>query len=356
MNFQQLIDYFRPTHVRQVKSGTFLRTRDKRRFKKTIVEHGVTIPFSKRNPAIQSNISNEIAHTEPKSIGSKAALAENWLAGNLEIPPIGYELLKDAKVFGGRITERGPGWHKSGQLVLTRKNEIVHSALGLMDGHPTYPANLCHPVKNGYQMSNTHHLKYLPGVYYLVGNVHYHFGHVVLEGLTRLWAMSFFPQYQKQLWYIVYESEIDGYAQDLLSLVGVSKDKIIFMTEPIVVETLIVPDAAMCTHSWLSTLQIGVWDKIRMSVKSGDANRKVFFSRRNVSDRPVSNQDDVEDHFRSLGYEIVSPERLSVYEQVKLAAESQSIAGFEFEIPQAEITLLGDGLLCIGQGAERHKK
>ncbi len=237
-------------------------------------------------------------------------------------------VLRHAHVFGGNITFRSSEGHTGGQLLVTADGAMIPASYGVLDGSASVAVDYLTPTPEGLQIGETPEGKQLKGTYYLLGNVHRHFGHNLVEGLARLWAMSLVDKrVRPEMKFLVYESALARHSLALLELAGIPADKIVFASAHDVVEHLIVPDIAMSTHRWITRLQHDVWSAMAENVEAEPAYRKVFLSRSAHGQRPLANGPAVEALFEEAGYEIVQPETLTVAEQVRLAAESVSLAG-----------------------------
>ena len=93
---------------------------------------------------------------------------------------------------------------------------------------PTFSEPLCDPVR-------------LDGAYYLLGNVHGHFGHGILEGLSRLWAIAESPTEYRDCRLLVFEPTLPKYAQFALEALGISPDRVVHCPPNAVMERLVVP-------------------------------------------------------------------------------------------------------------------
>ncbi|MEQ4204239.1 glycosyltransferase family 61 protein [Actinopolymorpha sp. B9G3] len=234
--------------------------------------------------------------------------------------------LEDAHVFGGSIRELAWGRHQSGQLLLTSSGGILPCSRGVLDGHWTLSADLLCAEGSGWIVNAPPSSRCLDGTYVLLGSVHTHFGHSILEGLTRAWVLPYLSaELRASVRFLTYEPRIDAYAREFLVRAGVPSEHIVHASAWDVVERLIVPGVAMRSHRWITSAQSEVWS--RVALNSGTPERRVFLSRSGVKNRPVSNEQQLEQAFRCAGWEVVRPDRLAIEEQLKLAAGARSLAG-----------------------------
>lgn len=234
--------------------------------------------------------------------------------------------LEGAHVFGGMISGRDAHYHWDGQLVVPADGSIIPASFGVIDGNMTLARGLVDglPGTPVVRMPEGEP-RVLEGVYVLLGNFHRHWGHAVLEGLTRLWVKRFLREGLPVKW-LVYDQVLRPFAWSLLHLAGISRDDVVIASEHDVVERLIVPDAGMRSHRWITTAQTMSWDLVKRVGQ--DPRRKIFLSRSAVELRRCADEAWVEDLFRESGWEIVRPEEYPVREQVIMAGEAKRLAGF----------------------------
>lgn len=245
--------------------------------------------------------------------------------------PIALNKLHNAHIFGGRIENRDSIFHDTGQLLLSGNYSILNASLGVLDGSNTLPRNLieCDNGKYYYSYDTSDVPNILYGDYYFIGSLHHHFGHFLVEGLSRLWAIRHIPEKIKNnLKYIIYEDSVKSYALGLLNKFGVNQDNIIFAPKHAILERVFVPDISYKTHHWGSQHQVEVYDKIRDLVAGNNSSENyVYLSRSNVPDRPLSNEKELEARLKGLGFDIISPESLDIDAQLSVIKNAQIIVG-----------------------------
>ncbi|MGD9921741.1 MAG: rhamnan synthesis F family protein, partial [Pseudorhodoplanes sp.] len=237
--------------------------------------------------------------------------------------------LNNAIVFGGLIHTTRPGEHDNGQLFLTERAGLIESARGVWNGERTLPPDLLHAAgQDQWHLQRTAVTSYVQGDCFLLGNIQPHFGHTLLEGLSRLWPLLLDPRFAKTMRFLVYEPELRDFQKELLSLAGVPMDRIVHVpSDGMFVERLWVPDPAFRPHRWSSDLQRKTWEAIASAVPSAKPSRRIYLSRRRIGERPLLNEEQIEAVFAKHGYEIVFPELLGMAEQIRLAKEAAHLAG-----------------------------
>ncbi|AHX61736.1 glycosyltransferase family 61 protein [Aeromonas media] len=245
--------------------------------------------------------------------------------------PISISALHNAHIFGGRIGYRDSIYHDSGQLLLTEDFSILNASLGVLDGSDTLPRDLIEYVDDKYYLSfnNVGKSKILSGDYYFIGSIHHHFGHFLVEGLSRLWAIKYIPEdIRENLQYIIYEESIKDYALKVLSKMGITADNIVFAPKHAILERVFVPDVSYKTHHWASHHQSDVYNLLMTSVKADENSGKyIYLSRKNTPDRPLANELELERKLQDLGFDIVSPEQLDIESQLSIMKSAKVVVG-----------------------------
>ncbi|WP_175786809.1 glycosyltransferase family 61 protein [Burkholderia anthina] len=283
-----------------------------------------------QNPGIgvfdESDVGEELRGEER---GNAIFLPECWRKNSFDIDSLSLTFLSRPYVFGGRISRREAGFHFFGQTVITSDGSLVDGSYGTMDGNGDLPGDILCKGESEFKYQGPQFAEELSGTYYLIGNVHRHFGHVLLEGLTRLWALTHFRG-DPSIRFAIYEDEIKPFALKLLEFAGVDLARIVTIPKAAIVEKLIVPSQSMRSHRWITAQQMDVWRAISTKaagISQSAPTRKVYLSRKRIPDRPLKNELEVENFFVKQGFEVVFPETIDLQEQIKIANESRILAG-----------------------------
>ncbi len=263
------------------------------------------------------------------------ALIDRWTKDHYESENISIYHLHNPYLIGGIIKSRKGRYHEHGQLLLTNDLKLTKSSFCPMDGNNSLPMNIISNYEDGnidnIEINIEEKLKdsvKFEGWHYFIGNSHRHFGHFFLEALPRLWALQYLPKDLKnEIKFIVYEDDLKPFMFEFFALYGINRDKIISVKDIAVIENLILPDLPYRTHRWISKLFSIHIQKIKDNITIDRNDKKIFLSRSGVGDRPLKNRKYVEDYFKDIGYDIIHPEEMSVYNQIKIIMESSEIAG-----------------------------
>lgn len=258
----------------------------------------------------------------------------SYLSEILEVPELPIYTLHEAKVFPGNIRNREGTWHSNGQLIIDKNNNLFSESYGIMDGGKTLPRDLLKYDSNKDQLTLSLSVDPLPrlfGTYLFLGSMHDHFGHFLVEGLSRLWILKFYNEEDiSSLKIIIYEPGLIPPATKILEYLGISKSQILFLDSPCLIEKVIVPAVAYRTHFWGRDSMNYVYDKISANAlkeKEKEFPKKVFLSRNNAPSRKLSNEIELEAVYRDAGYWVFRPEDIPIGDQIRIVANADSVAG-----------------------------
>jgi len=166
----------------------------------------------------------------------------------------------------------------------------------------------------------------LSGTYIFGGYLFFHFGHFLLESLSRLYAIRQCRNYP-----IIFTSPNDKTAEAhklLFKFLRVDNE-IVFQTEPVEVENLIMADAGSVVEPpFLFAEQVRALGIFRASGQE-IADRKIWLSRSKFKGGGLENEAEVEMELEAMGWTIVHPEELTYLEQAQLVSTSRQVAGLD---------------------------
>ncbi len=258
----------------------------------------------------------------------------SFLEETLSIPSLEISKLSNAYLFGGKIRSKGHGVHTHGQLCLRENFSIFNESYGIMDGEKTLSSLLV-----PYQSENQYILKnndgepvFFKGTYFLIGNAHDHFGHFLVEGLARLWALKFIPiESHPEIKFVIYENGLMPSARRILEYLGIDKDRLIYCPDFAQFENIYIPSIGMRTHWWCHEAMNFVYDAIAQAAvaekSAADYSKKILLSRADVQNRKLVNREEFERFFVKKGYAIIKPESLPIGDQIRMSHSASEIVG-----------------------------
>lgn len=178
----------------------------------------------------------------------------------------------------------------------------------------------------------------LAGTYFYLGSEYpQHFGHVMTEQLSRLWAwpevkrrypdakalVDLHPRYH----------ELRSWEVDIFAAAGVDAEDLVAMAGPVAVETLIAATPMLVNTQYVHPRITDVWSRTAEALAARAPRRsypdKVFISRKGShTKRRCTNTEEVEAYFRGQGFTVLYPEDHGLPEQVMIFRQASVIAGF----------------------------
>ncbi|WMB13905.1 glycosyltransferase 61 family protein (plasmid) [Enterobacter hormaechei] len=161
--------------------------------------------------------------------------------------------------------------------------------------------------------------------FYFDGEHGSHFGHFLLEVMSRLWCYKSIDI--KNLIFIT-SIKPSPYHEVILAPFGISISQVKYFDKPVLCRKLLISSQGYVLEHSVSDLAHSVWDKIGAYYDDGDTSERVYVSRSIWSkQRNLINEKDIEKIFLDEGFTIVHPEKMSPIEQIKLFRSAVNIAG-----------------------------
>lgn len=176
----------------------------------------------------------------------------------------------------------------------------------------------------------------LKGVSLYAGPFYNHFGNFISQTVTRLWAYKAYAEEIDQIVFLGRTkndklSKLKKYMVSILNILEIPLEKIVFITDPVVAETLVLPMQGYgigFKESWYKNY----FDK-SFSIPNIDKSvryEKVFLSRRGFRTKGrLAGMDAVANVLKENGYVEVFPENLSLEEQVNIVFNAEYIVAEE---------------------------
>ncbi len=172
----------------------------------------------------------------------------------------------------------------------------------------------------------------LRGRFLYLGWFFNHYGHFLLESLGRLWALEEADAIDGVLFHG--DSPPARPLLRILALAGLEPARIHLITEPIEVETLLVPSQRSVlgramgdeTLALLQRLAENAWRRERPA-----PTPRLYVSRRLLADsqRIAGDEAHLESHFRKRGYQVIHPQFLDPVQQLALYRQATHFAGLD---------------------------
>ncbi|WP_420429829.1 glycosyltransferase family 61 protein [Kordiimonas sp.] len=166
---------------------------------------------------------------------------------------------------------------------------------------------------------------WLKGRYIFGGYFFYHYGHFLLETLTRLWYFKQFPDVPV-IWISFEGDDFADWHVDLIRQLGATNE-IICLKHQTEVESLAIPEPGYVISSRYWDCQVDALAMVRGYAPK--AGKKVWLSRSSLKKGVILNESLLEECLTASGWTIYQPEAHSIADQVKMLADAEEIAGIE---------------------------
>jgi capsular polysaccharide biosynthesis protein len=267
----------------------------------------------------------------PRGLVGRAHDPRTWWAAPFQAPALYGASLQNVLCFGGLPA----GGHSSGHMLLVDDRFVVPDSYFMRNTVRSLPANLLAgvgaPAEGRFRMRvDATGIATSPGLHYFAGAAFGHFGHFLLEGLSRWWLLALLPEsVRAELRFVLYdERPLHAWQLEVLECLGVAADRIVYLTEPMRFERMIVSAAAYHLHRGASSAQRDTWERVGHAFDRGAGPARVYLSRsRYKHNRVLLNEAEVERIFEARGFLVLHPQELGIAEQVAAIRHAELIAG-----------------------------
>jgi ubiquinone/menaquinone biosynthesis C-methylase UbiE/capsular polysaccharide biosynthesis protein len=183
--------------------------------------------------------------------------------------------------------------------------------------------------------------KLLRGKYIYLGILRNHFGHFLLESLSRVWYLLKSEPDVKVIFH-QYENlgNSPSFVKFVFGLLGLDLDRIVIVTHTSIVEHLIFPQSEFeirwKAHSSYSDTFRELYHRCASRFPIGVTPRRIYLTRRQLKVKTArdywkvtNNESKVEALFAARGFAVIAPEKLPFHEQIAIAAGAVQIAGLK---------------------------
>ena len=199
--------------------------------------------------------------------------------------------------------------------------------------------------------------KYCKGTVIYMGLFFKHWGHFLMDLIPRLWYPAIYPIFNDQV-KVAYigEEEPEGNYLEFLNLVGIKSEQLIHITQPTRFEKVIVPAYSCRPCIWYTEEYVNLFNTvINNALKNYNIPNylskidKVYFTRKNLNKAKGSEfgENLIEQCFVNNGYISISPELLSLRDQIYIWNYSKEIACLNGSIPLNVIFSTNNSLKLI---------
>lgn len=167
--------------------------------------------------------------------------------------------------------------------------------------------------------TNPKDIKYIDEEVVFLGPFSAHYGHFLLESISRLW---FFLNPQNKKYKAIYLTETSHFNKNLLELLylfGIDDSQLIEIKAPTQFKKIIIPEQSFYLNQYCTEEYINTIDQIKSSIQPSHY-KKLYFSKKltNKFNHRGIGENIIEKIFKQNGYKIIYPEKISIKEQISL--------------------------------------
>lgn len=169
---------------------------------------------------------------------------------------------------------------------------------------------------------------YDQSVIYCDGGRMFHFGHCLIEGLSRVWACT--DKKYSDIKLVFAENELTAlpkYAMEFLRLLGVPQSNVIVLNKSARFKTIYVPTPSFDISGYSSVEWVSMCRHMAASVTADKIYEKIYLSRTAMGRRKTFGEEQIEYIFQQNGYKVICPEQLPLKQQIALMKNCKILVG-----------------------------
>lgn len=175
------------------------------------------------------------------------------------------------------------------------------------------------------------------GVYYHLDDEHRgHFGHLLTETISRIWAWPMVKELHPDAKVLVCASKefsyIPEYEYQFYEAAGIAREDIVLLDGPTKIGTLYSAAPMFSNPNYIHPRIVESWKLVGDNLASTAKKKKTYptriFCSRKQSRRACNNGEEIETLFKKNGFTIVYPEDHSLGEQVQMFRHAEVVAGY----------------------------
>lgn len=180
-----------------------------------------------------------------------------------------------------------------------------------------------HTVYGGYEFDPTQ-VSTIDETVIFGGIIDTHFGHFVLDCLSRLWFKVKNPSMKHKWAFIPIKNEIiPEYFYTFMELLGICRDDIIIVQNITSYKETIVPEQSLISFEYAKPEFLSIYETIVKNCgdKSSYKFKKVYLTRTALNGQSTGvclGEEYFEEFYSKQGYKVISPEKLSLREQISI--------------------------------------
>ena len=156
-----------------------------------------------------------------------------------------------------------------------------------------------------------------------------HFGNILVDGLSRLW----YNNIEGVKWAFIATKRFDPkYLYIFLEFLGIEKDRVIRVSSPTRFSCVNVPAITFSHRRFVLQEYSSIYERMFQNMKfkgEYETYEKIYLTRRKLKKKKEIGEWRFELFFKSNGYMVISPERMSIEQQALVIRNAHNIASIE---------------------------
>ena len=156
-----------------------------------------------------------------------------------------------------------------------------------------------------------------------------HYGHFLLESLSRVWALKTLRSDLPIIWHILSgKPGLTSWQNEIFGLLGINVDRFVLARKPVHMQSIYVPSPGYKIQLWADPYHAKALCVVDTKPVKG---KKVWLSRSKLDEEAgkITNEDELEHELQAMGWLVIYPEQLSITEQIDAIKDAELLAGFE---------------------------
>lgn len=194
---------------------------------------------------------------------------------------------------------------------------------------------------------NKEEIEYIDEEVVFIGPFHSHYGHFLLESLSRLWFYLDSNNLKYKAAFII-DSEESNYL-DLITLFGLKEENLIKITKPTKFKKVIIPEQSFWLHSKAHRNYKKIIDRIKENTECSNVD-KIFISKKYIGNHKAIGEKQLRNIFKKNGYKAICIDRLPIKKQIALLKGAKELAASSGSATHLSL-FLSDGarLICLNR-------
>jgi len=148
------------------------------------------------------------------------------------------------------------------------------------------------------------------------------FGHTLIEGFSRLWYVIKNKDDKRKIVFLkLHENAKDFGFLKLLNL----EDRVEIIEKPIKFRKVIVPEESFHAYTGYHKEWTLIYDEIMKNIKP-KSYKKIYLTRTALEKKDCINEEYFEQFYKNMGYEVISPEKYPIEEQIAFFKGAKEVA------------------------------